>query len=112
MYWGAGPDLGLLTVLGYLFFVAGAASMWRAREVVFYWLDSEASATRRSLSRYTLHRPVLQPARTIAFKNSAQLFLSFARPNATLFDASLCRVDGYRCSARFPRLFLLAVALR
>jgi hypothetical protein len=61
MYWGAGPDLGLLTVLGYLFFVAGAASMWRAREVVFFWLHSEASATRRSLSRYTPIGPFYSP---------------------------------------------------
>src|ERR1700719_1943212 len=61
MYWGAGPDLGLLTVLGYLFFVAGAASMWRAREVVFFWLHSEANATRRSLSRYTPIGPFYSP---------------------------------------------------
>jgi hypothetical protein len=53
MYWGAGPDLGLLTVLGYIFFVAGAASMWRARELVFFWLYSEAAVLRRNLSRYT-----------------------------------------------------------
>ena len=53
MYWGAGPDLGLLTVLGYLFFVAGAAYLWRARESVFFWFYSEASVTRRTLSRYT-----------------------------------------------------------
>jgi hypothetical protein len=61
MYWGAGPDLGLLTVLGYLFFVAGAASMWRAREVVFFWLCSEASVTRRSLSPYTPIGPFYRP---------------------------------------------------
>jgi hypothetical protein len=61
MYWGAGPDLGLLTVLGYLFFVAGAASMWRAREVVFFWLHSEASVTRRNLSRYTPIGPFYSP---------------------------------------------------
>ena len=53
MYWGAGPDLGLLTILGDLFFIAGAAYMWRARESVFFWLYSEASVTRRNLSRYT-----------------------------------------------------------
>src|SRR6202140_144733 len=61
MYWGAGPDLGLLTILGYLFFVAGAASMWRAREVVFFWLCSEASVTRRNLSRYTPIGPFYSP---------------------------------------------------
>jgi hypothetical protein len=61
MYWGAGPDLGLLTVLGYLFFVAGAASMWRAREVVFFWIYSEARVTRRNLSRHTPIGPFYSP---------------------------------------------------
>src|ERR1700730_5809692 len=57
MYWGAGPDLGLLTILGYLFFVAGAAYLWRARESVFFWLYSEACVTRRNLSRFTTLGP-------------------------------------------------------
>jgi hypothetical protein len=61
MYWGAGPDLGLLTILGYIFFVAGAASMWRAREVVFFWLYSEARVTRRNLSRYNPVGPFYSP---------------------------------------------------
>ena len=61
MYWGAGPDLGLLTILGYLFFVAGAAYMWRARESVYTWLYSEASVTRRNLSRYTPIGPFYTP---------------------------------------------------
>jgi len=61
MYWGAGPDLGLLSILGYLFFVAGAACMWRAREDVFFWLYSEASATRNNLSRYTPIGPFYSP---------------------------------------------------
>lgn len=61
MYWGAGPDLGLLTVLGYLFFVAGAASLWRSREVVFFWLYSEARVTRRNLSRHIPVGPFYSP---------------------------------------------------
>jgi hypothetical protein len=61
MYWGAGPDLGLLTVLGYIFFVAGAASIWRAREVVSFWLYSEAAVLRRNLSRYTPVGPFYSP---------------------------------------------------
>ena len=61
MYWGAGPALGLLTVLGYIFFVAGAASMWRVREVVFFWLHSEARVTRRNLSRHTPVGPFYSP---------------------------------------------------
>jgi hypothetical protein len=61
MYWGAGPDLGLLTVLGYIFFVAGAASLWRTREVVFFWFYSEARVTRRNLSRHTPIGPFYSP---------------------------------------------------
>lgn len=61
MYWGAGPDLGLLTILGYLFFIAGVAYMWRAREALFFWLDSEASVTRRNLSRYAPAGPFYSP---------------------------------------------------
>ncbi len=57
MYWGAGPELGLLTILGYLFFLAGAATMWRGREDVSVWLHSEAGVLRRDLSRYTAIGP-------------------------------------------------------
>jgi len=61
MYWGAGPELGLLTVLGYLFFLAGAASIWRSRKDVSVWLDSEAVVLRRNLSRYTTVGPFYSP---------------------------------------------------
>ncbi len=61
MYWGAGPELGLLTILGYLFFLAGAASMWRGREDVTMWLHSEAGVLRRDLSRYTAVGPFYSP---------------------------------------------------
>src|ERR1700722_5180418 len=72
MYWGAGPDLGLLTVLGYLFFVAGAASLWRARAGVFFLLHSAPIVTRRSLSRYTPIGPFYSPreqSRLIILRN-------------------------------------------
>lgn len=61
MYWGAGPELGLLTVLGYLFFLAGAASIWRSRKDVSVWLDSEAVVLRRNFSRYTTVGPFYSP---------------------------------------------------
>jgi hypothetical protein len=62
MYWGAGPELGLLTFLGYLFFLAGAATMWRGREDVSIWLHSEAGVLRRDLlSRYTTVGPFYSP---------------------------------------------------
>ena len=58
MYWGAGSELGLLTVLGDLFFLAGAATMWRGREDVSVWLHSEVGVLRRNL--FPLHdRPAL-----------------------------------------------------
>jgi hypothetical protein len=53
MYWGAGPELGILTVLGYLSFLAGAATTWRGRQDVSMWLYSEVGVLRRNLSRYT-----------------------------------------------------------
>jgi hypothetical protein len=61
MYWGAGPELGLLTLLGYLSFLAGAVTMWRGREDVSLWLHSEAGVFRRNLSRYTTVGPFYSP---------------------------------------------------
>jgi hypothetical protein len=54
-YWGSGPALGLLTLLGYLAFVLGVIVLWRARDDIFLWLDDEANRLRRDLSR---HEPV------------------------------------------------------
>jgi hypothetical protein len=51
-YWGAGPALGLLTFLGYFVFVIGAVYLWRYREELSYWMETEFSLLRRSLSRY------------------------------------------------------------
>src|SRR6202521_1216786 len=53
MNWGAGPALGLLTVFGYLLFMAGAALMWRSRGAFFLWFQDELSFFRRNFSRYT-----------------------------------------------------------
>jgi hypothetical protein len=57
MYWGAGPALGLLTVLGYVTFTIGAALVWRSREDVWVWVHDEFGAFRRSCSRYTVIGP-------------------------------------------------------
>lgn len=57
MYWGAGPGLGLLTVLGYAAFSIGAALVWRKRDDFFVWAEDEFGAFRRSLSRYTVIGP-------------------------------------------------------
>jgi hypothetical protein len=53
MNWGAGPALGLLTVFGYLLFVAAGALMWRSRGDFFVWFQDELSFFRRNFSRYT-----------------------------------------------------------
>src|SRR6266852_6701970 len=53
MNWGAGPALGLLTVSGYLLFMAGAALMWRSRGDFSVWFQDELSFFRRNFSRYT-----------------------------------------------------------
>lgn len=53
MIWGTGPALGLLTVFGYLLFMAGAALMWRSRGEFFIWFHDELSFFRRNFSRYT-----------------------------------------------------------
>jgi hypothetical protein len=57
MYWGAGPGLGLLTLLGYVIFMAGAALFWRNRSHFTVWAHDELGAFRRSMSRYTVVGP-------------------------------------------------------
>jgi hypothetical protein len=51
-HWGAGPELGLLTLLGNLVVMLGALILWRDRGDVFVWVLDEASAFRRNLSRH------------------------------------------------------------
>ena len=53
MNWGAGPALGLLTIFGYLLFMAGGALMWRSRSDFSLWFHDELSLFRRDFSRYT-----------------------------------------------------------
>ncbi len=53
MHWGTGPALGLLTFLGYLLFVGGAALVWRNRDDFSVWVHDEISVFRRNFSRYT-----------------------------------------------------------
>src|SRR5947199_299616 len=53
MSWGAGQALGLLTVFGYLLFLAGATLLWRNRADFFVWFNDELSFFRRNFSRYT-----------------------------------------------------------
>jgi hypothetical protein len=57
MYWGAGPALGLLALVGYAVFMLGAALIWRRRSYVSIWAHDEFGAVRRSLSRYVVVGP-------------------------------------------------------
>ena len=61
MYWGEGSAMGLLTFLGYLFFLVGAALVWRGREEVSIWIQDLACAVRRSFSPYTAVGPFYGP---------------------------------------------------
>jgi len=56
-YWGSGPALGFLTLLGYCAFVLGAFSLWRHRSEITFWMDDELSAFRRNLCRYVPSGP-------------------------------------------------------
>jgi hypothetical protein len=55
--WGLGPQLGLLTLIGYIVVLAGASLLWRNRGEVFVWMLDEVGAFRRNLSRYTAVGP-------------------------------------------------------
>ncbi|HKT47332.1 MAG TPA: hypothetical protein VJP87_07380 [Candidatus Acidoferrales bacterium] len=57
MYWGAGSELGLLTVAGYLIFLAGSALLWRNRYNAVVLMYDEVSALRQLFSRYELIGP-------------------------------------------------------
>lgn len=81
MYWGEGSALGLLTFLGYLLFMSGAALVWRGREEVSAWIHDEACVVRRSFSRYTVVGPFYGPRSESRLK---AVPATFAR--------SLCRV--------------------
>src|SRR5712671_5413261 len=61
MGWGQGSALGVLTIVGYLLFVLGAALVWRGRDEVYVWIHDEACAVRRSFSRYTAIGPFYGP---------------------------------------------------
>jgi hypothetical protein len=61
MHWGSGHDLGFLTLLGYLSFVAGAMLVWRGRDNIYVWVHDEVGAYRRTLSRYTPLGPFYSP---------------------------------------------------
>ena len=88
MNWGTGPGLGLLTVSGYLLFMAGAALLWRSRGDFFVWFQDELSFFRRNFSRYTPAGPFYAIREKSRFK---AIPVSFVR-SITHFPRS--RING------------------
>jgi len=56
-HWGAGPDLGLLTLLGNLVGMLGLRILWSNRGEAFLWVLDEVGAFRRDLSRHAAMGP-------------------------------------------------------
>jgi hypothetical protein len=75
MYWGAGPTLGLLTLLGYVAFTIGAALVWRNRDDFSIWVHDEFGAFRRNFSRYTAIGPFYSPREESRLKEVPSQFL-------------------------------------
>jgi hypothetical protein len=75
MFWGIGPSLGLLTLLGYLICAVGAALVWRHRDDFFVYFQDELSVFRRNFSRYTLIGPFYSPREESRFKAIPTSFL-------------------------------------
>jgi hypothetical protein len=94
MYWGAGPELGLLTALGYLSFIAGAVDTWRARADVSVWLYSEVGVLRRNLSRYTPSGPFYSPRKESRLTLLPSFFVNAVRrmPRARLYRSVILLV--------------------
>jgi len=95
MNWGAGPALGLLTVVGYLLLMAGVALAWRSRGDFFVWFQDELSFFRRNFSRYTPAGPFYAIREESRFK---AIPASFVR--------SITRFPRRRLNGPFILLFL------
>jgi hypothetical protein len=63
MFWGPGPELGILTIIGYLVFLIGVALLWRNRDSAVLWLHDELGAFLRATSRYVVVGPFYEVRR-------------------------------------------------
>jgi len=79
MYWGIGPSLGPLTIVGYFLFMMGAVLAWHRREEFFLWVHDEISMFRRTFSRYTTIGPFYSPRRESRLKVLPFSFLRFLK---------------------------------
>jgi hypothetical protein len=84
--WGAGPELGLLTLVGYVVVIFGALILWRDRGDVFVWVLDEVGALRRHLSRHTAVGPFYGVRSGSRLKLLPATFLRFLarRPRARI----------------------------
>lgn len=98
MYWGAGPALGILTVLGYIIFSAGAILVWRKRGDFSMWAQDEFGLLRRNFSRYTVIGPFY------GLREESRL-----KAIPSQFVGSLSRFPARRIDPAFVLLFLGAV---
>jgi hypothetical protein len=99
MNWGAGPALGLLTILGYLLFLAGAVLLWRQRCDFSAWFQDEISIFRRNFSRYTPAGPFYAIREESRFKAIPASFIH-----------SLCHLPR-SCVKGGPLLLLIGLLL-
>jgi hypothetical protein len=75
MFWGAGPALGLLTLLGYFICLVGAVFLWHHRDDFSVWIQDEVSMFRRNLSRHTVIGPFYAPREESRFGVISSQFL-------------------------------------
>jgi hypothetical protein len=79
MYWGSGPELGILSVFGSVVFFTGAVLFWRHRKHFSIWFQDEMSVSRRNLSRYTTIGPFYSVREDSRFKSFPSSFLHTLR---------------------------------
>ena len=96
MYWGAGPELGLLTCIGYLLVALGAALVWRNRSEFSVWVHDEISIFRRTFSRYIPVGSFYTPREESRFRAIPSSFLgSLSRlPRSRINGAAVLCVLG------------------
>jgi hypothetical protein len=97
MYWGSGPELGLLTCLGNLMLATGAAMMWRNRGDFSVWVSDEITIFRRTFSRYTPVGPFYMLREESRFKAIPTSFVgSLSRlPRSRVNSAGVLFVLGF-----------------
>lgn len=69
MFWGPGSELGILTIVGYLIFLAGVVFLRRNRDSALLWMQDEMGAFRRSISRYVVTGPFYEIRRDSRLKS-------------------------------------------